>query len=382
MLRNTLRRNKGITLIALVVTIVVLLILAGISIGLLFGDNGIITMAQKAKKDYEDATKKEQQQLAGAFGKDYADYNGKLSVKNSQLVNQYNETIVLNGISATNGQGIKSLTEKYYNKESLNSIKKWGVNVFRIPIDVDEVYNGYVGLTEYEKKLLLNRVFEIADICQELDMYVIIDWHVLVSGTSNRIANPNDYLTDALEFFEIVSNRYKDSDNIIYEICNEPSGDEVTWGEIKKYAEKIVPLIRKQNENAIIIVGTPNWCHNVDDVIGSELTNTSGEKYANIMYTCHFYSKDYSYDYTSRIEKAVQNGIPLFFTEFGTATENEKIDTLCPEVSNMMLNYMKKNNISWVNWCMAEGESLAIVKKGKWDNSLNDNILNDSRIVF
>lgn len=38
-----MRENKGITLIALVVTIVVLLILAGVSISMLMGENGIIT---------------------------------------------------------------------------------------------------------------------------------------------------------------------------------------------------------------------------------------------------------------------------------------------------------------------------------------------------
>ena len=42
-------KEKGITLIALVVTIVVLLILAGVSISMLIGENGIITQAQKAK---------------------------------------------------------------------------------------------------------------------------------------------------------------------------------------------------------------------------------------------------------------------------------------------------------------------------------------------
>ncbi len=44
-------KNKGITLIALVVTIVALLILAGVSINLVIGNKGIITMAQKAKKE-------------------------------------------------------------------------------------------------------------------------------------------------------------------------------------------------------------------------------------------------------------------------------------------------------------------------------------------
>ena len=42
-------RNKGITLIALVVTIVVLLILAGTAIAMITGDSGIMTNAQKAK---------------------------------------------------------------------------------------------------------------------------------------------------------------------------------------------------------------------------------------------------------------------------------------------------------------------------------------------
>ena len=41
---------KGITLIALVITIIVLLILAGVSIATLTGENGILTRAQEAKK--------------------------------------------------------------------------------------------------------------------------------------------------------------------------------------------------------------------------------------------------------------------------------------------------------------------------------------------
>ena len=57
-------KNNGITLIALVVTIVVLLILAGISIGALTGDNGIIDQAHTAKEDTEIASWEEQIDLA------------------------------------------------------------------------------------------------------------------------------------------------------------------------------------------------------------------------------------------------------------------------------------------------------------------------------
>ena len=53
------KEMKGITLIALVITIVVLLILAGVSINLLLGDNGIITKATEAKDSYSKSAVKE-----------------------------------------------------------------------------------------------------------------------------------------------------------------------------------------------------------------------------------------------------------------------------------------------------------------------------------
>ena len=58
-----LKNKKGITLIALVVTIVVLLILAGTAIAMLTGDNGIIKKAQLAKKLTEESSEKEKLQL-------------------------------------------------------------------------------------------------------------------------------------------------------------------------------------------------------------------------------------------------------------------------------------------------------------------------------
>ena len=61
---NLKREVKGITLISLVLTIIILLILAGITIGLLTGDNGIITQTQRAAEQTEIAQEKEQIALA------------------------------------------------------------------------------------------------------------------------------------------------------------------------------------------------------------------------------------------------------------------------------------------------------------------------------
>ena len=58
------KEEKGITLIALVITIIVLLILAAVSIATLTGENGILTKANKAKEETETASEEEQRKLA------------------------------------------------------------------------------------------------------------------------------------------------------------------------------------------------------------------------------------------------------------------------------------------------------------------------------
>lgn len=57
------KQERGITLVALVVTIVVLLILAGVSISLVIGQNGIVTKAQEGAHNYQVAANKEKTEL-------------------------------------------------------------------------------------------------------------------------------------------------------------------------------------------------------------------------------------------------------------------------------------------------------------------------------
>lgn len=61
-----LKGQKGITLVALVVTIIVLIILAGVSIALVLGDNGIINKAKEGKTNYALGANVEDAQLSNA----------------------------------------------------------------------------------------------------------------------------------------------------------------------------------------------------------------------------------------------------------------------------------------------------------------------------
>lgn len=67
-----LKEEKGITLIALVLTIIILLILAGVSIVLLVGDNGVLEQAQNAKTEHEQASALEdiKMEIGASYGTD------------------------------------------------------------------------------------------------------------------------------------------------------------------------------------------------------------------------------------------------------------------------------------------------------------------------
>ena len=96
------KSTKGITLIALVVTIIVLLILAGVSIAMLTGNNGILTQGKRAKEETTVGHEKEAVQMA---------YAGAKAKKLGEEVTaeDVNEQLTINGENATATQGTNKI---------------------------------------------------------------------------------------------------------------------------------------------------------------------------------------------------------------------------------------------------------------------------------
>ena len=142
--------QKGITLIALVITIIVLLILAGISISMLSGDNGILRQASEAKEDTKKKTMEEQIKLAAvdAFMKgedlitieDVDDLNDALS---SQGLN-----VTATG-DATNGYTVTS-EEDMYIISTTGAVKKKSIVTDVTPANYGDYIKGYKDLTDIE----------------------------------------------------------------------------------------------------------------------------------------------------------------------------------------------------------------------------------------
>ena len=97
-----LRKNRGITLIALIVTIVVLLILAGVTIYLVFGPNGIINKAQEADENTKISQVVEKMELAK--GAEYIEGSGKYNpddyfqrLEDEGIINDKDKDVIDNG---------------------------------------------------------------------------------------------------------------------------------------------------------------------------------------------------------------------------------------------------------------------------------------------
>lgn len=272
--------------------------------------------------------------------------HGQLSVKNGQLVDKNGKGYQLRGMST---HGLTWFPE-FVNESAFKTLRDdWNTNVVRLAMYVDEWGNGqcYMGNKSGSLELLEKGV----DICIKLDMYVIIDWHVLNPG------DPSKYTNEAKSFFETVSKRYAKYPNVIYEICNEPNSGASWSGNIKPYAEKIIPVIRKNAPNSVIIVGTPTWSQEIDKPLSDPLS------YKNVMYAFHFYAATHA-GLRSNVENCVAQGLPVFVSEFGTCDASGGGANDFNETQKW-LSYFDKQGISYCNWSICnKDETCSVLRPG------------------
>lgn len=270
--------------------------------------------------------------------------NGALHVEGTKLVDKDGETVQLRGIST---HGIAWFPD-YINEDCFAQLHdEWKVNVIRLAMYTAES-GGYCsgGDKEYLKDLIRKGV----GYATEHDMYVIIDWHILSDS------NPNLHLDEAKDFFAGMSEEYKDADNVLYEICNEPNGG-TGWQDIKSYAGEIIEVIRANDADGVILVGTPNWSQYVDQAAADPITG-----YDNLMYTLHFYAATHTDDLRGKLASAVETGLPVFVSEYGIcdASGSGAIDEAQAE---RWIELLDEYGISYVAWNLSnKNETSAILQ--------------------
>ena len=263
---------------------------------------------------------------------------GQLRVEGTQLVSESGEPVQLRGMSSG---GLQSCFQFFNDDVCDTLIQDWGCTVIRLAMTSHGLDNGYT----YFPDRYFNEVCGYLDTLIDHGVYVIVDWHILFDG------DPTEYQEDAVDFFSRISAIYGDYPNIIYEVCNEPNGmryddpeSPVDWDNvIKPYAETVIAAIRENDPDNVIIVGTPNWSQDVDAASLNPINDD------NVMYTLHFYAGSHGQDHMDKVITAVNNGLPIFCTEWGVSLDSGNSGVFYTETLEWM-DLLNEYNISWCNW--------------------------------
>jgi endoglucanase len=280
---------------------------------------------------------------------------GKLQVIGTRLCDEKGEPVQLRGIY------LRALMNesKFLNAECFDTLaNQWKINVIRIPFMSDRWYSepSYVNDVYYE-----NLIDVAVTLSERFGIYCIIDWHVLGDG------NPFLHAKESWDFFKRMAYKYGSKTHVIYEICNEPNGQGVTWNDVvKPYARLIIPVIRTGSPDSIVIVGSSTWSQDVDRAAANPLA------FKNIVYSFHFYSGSHREGLRIKVELASRK-IPLFASEWGNSNYDATGGPFIDE-SRKWLKLMSKKGISWCHYALTDfDEDAAILKpnasvKGNWSD--------------
>ena len=276
-------------------------------------------------------------------------YYGALHTSGSKIIGaKNNQQVMLRGVSLfwSDATGLS-----YYNPTVISwVVDNLKIDVFRYAMGI-EYYDSNGGTknklddqVSYTKSPegQLSTIDRMVQAAIENDVYIVIDWHSHRAHLETPIAK---------DFFAKISQKYKDVPNIIYEIYNEPvSGSGGDWGAIKSYANSVVPAIRTNTQN-LIIVGTPNWSQHPEQGARDPIQST------NIAYVLHFYASSHSKgSYGGYVSSALSAGYPVFISEWGT-TNADGDGEPNSSATNEWTQFMDQNMIPNCNWSLRQQTS-------------------------
>lgn len=289
---------------------------------------------------------------------------GRLQVNGSHVTAENGDKISLAGMSlfwSNAGDG-----GDFYNSQTVNHLADdWKNPIIRAALGVKETWDGgtgYIDNTAAQKA----KIRTVIDAAIAKGVYVIIDWHTHAAEV---------YKDEAVAFFTEMAELYGNNDHVIYEIYNEPINQ--SWSDVKSYATDVIAGIRSKDPDNLIIVGSPTWSQDVDKAAADPIIGDP-----NLAYTLHFYANTHKQFLRDRALAAMNSGIALFVTEWGT-TDASGNGGYNPQESEIWLNFMIENHISYVNWTVShKNEDSCVVSPGAGIQGLINGNLTTSGIFI
>ena len=272
--------------------------------------------------------------------------HGALSTDGNRIVDEDGAPVSLAGVSffwSTTGWG----QEGFYNGQAVdNFATRWNASLVGAAIAADTREGSFLTDPQGNRE----RAYAVIDAAIDNGIYVIVDWH------SHRA---EDNPQAAIDFFEDIAQRYGDTENLIYEIYNEPL-DTADWSAtVKPYAETVIRAIREIDPDNLIVVGTQSWSQDVDKAAADPLTG-----FDNIAYTLHFYAASHKQALRDKAEIALDAGLPLMVTEWGGVSYDGDGAVDAASVNEWMA-FIRANDMSHANWAVSDkDEGASLFKPG------------------
>lgn len=279
-----------------------------------------------------------------------------ISVSGNKFVDENNQVFVFRGVSVADPDSL--LDKKQWNKQLFEVVHSWGANTIRLPIH-PRAWRKH-GNSDYLK--LLDQAVVWAN---ELDMYLIIDWHSIGYLETGKYQSEG-YITDKTEtfdFWQTIAQRYKNiPTTAIYELFNEPTTLQEPWGkkewlQWKALNEQMIDIIYKVDTRVIPIVAGFNWAYDLSYVMDYPVEREG------IAYVSHPYPQKVNPKPPSKkkFHKAwektwghVSQKYPLILTELGWV-QADGYGAHVPVKNDgsygpHILDYMETRGISWIAW--------------------------------
>ncbi|MBQ3405356.1 MAG: glycoside hydrolase family 5 protein [Oscillospiraceae bacterium] len=257
--------------------------------------------------------------------------HGQLSVVDGKLVDMNGEPFQLKGMS-THGIGWYG---QYVNAGAMKSVKAAGGNCFRAAM-YTEADRGYLSDPERNTALMA----EAIENARAMDMYIVVDWHILNDG------DPNAHLNEAITFFDRIASSYPGDPAVIYEICNEPNG--VSWEQIQQYAYAICPVIRQYSPEALVVLGTPEYSFDLSGPLTAPFPQD------NILYAFHYYAGQHG-DFGG-LKYALEQGLPVMVSEWGVNVNGSGQPDL--DAGRDFASYLNEQRVSWCAWSLCNKDEV------------------------
>jgi len=382
MIQKITKTNDGISLIVLAITIIVILMLSGVSISMLSGEKAILSQAENAKEEHVETTIKEEAAIIYA---DWCTKNklGQLEEKisageyvdNELRRKNYPEELIAK-LYATNSKTAKEVIEEikvgwnlgntldccnykkeylgqdkaivYYEtfwknpqttKQMIDEIKKAGFNSIRVPV----TYYDHIDENGIIDEKWFQRVEEVVNYVLDNDMYCIMDVHHdtgLCGYGSWIVADADKYEENAEKLSGLwtqIATRFKYYDyKLIFEGFNEivDTNKDYNWTtghqntlNVNNLNQVFIDTVREtggRNQDRFLAVST--FGSIVDKHKLSNFVMPQDKVEDKVLLSLHAYYASEQYDTKTEIDKflvrikeyCIDKDIPVMLTEFGT----------------------------------------------------------------